>query len=343
MITLKSERMEVPEDILEINRLFYEKGWSDGLPVIPPTRERVLGLLQGTTRQPDEVINPVPPRWAEASVEKIAINAVMAGCLPEHMPIIIAAVEGMTKTEFNLYGVQTTTHPCAPLLVINGPIRKEVGINCSYGAFGPGTLANAAIGRAIRLILLNIGGALPGKTDRATHGQPGKYTYTVGENEEESPWESLSVERGFGPEDNTVTVMAAEGLHNVSDHQSISALGILTTIAGTLACQGNNNIIMQMGEPLVIFGPEHAKTIAREGLTKKDVKEFLFQKARILKTAFSEEIQKDKFSHFSGNALIPITEKSKDIIIVVAGGSGKHSMVTFTFGNTLSVAEPIQT
>ncbi|MFC1816970.1 hypothetical protein ACFL0M_13780 [Thermodesulfobacteriota bacterium] len=290
MIELKSDRIEVTDDITEIHHLFCKNGWSDGLPIIPPTKERVLRLINGTKQKPDEVINLIPPRWAEATIEKIAVNSVMAGCLPEHIPVIIAAVTAITESKFNLYGIQATTHPCGPLLVINGPIRKRLEINCGYGAFGPGTLANAVIGRAIRLILMNIGGAIPGKMDKATLGQPGKYTYAIGENEEKSPWESLSVERGFGPDENTVTVMAAEGPHNATDHQSVSALGILTTIAGTLATQGSNNIRMQIGEPLVILGPEHAKTIAQEGLTKKNVKEILFQKGRIPKSAFSKEI-----------------------------------------------------
>ena len=342
MIQLKSEQIEVPEDIAEASLLFYKKGWSDGLPIIPPTGERTLLMLQGTKRHPDEVIGLIPPKWAEATVEKIAINAVMAGCLSEHMPIIIASVAAITEAKFNLYGVQTTTHPCGVLLVVNGPIRKRLGINCGYGAFGPGTLANAVIGRALRLILINIGGALPGKVDKATHGNPGKYTYVIGENEEENPWEPLSVERGFCPQENTVTVMAAESPLNVSDHLSFSAPDILTTIVGTLASQGNNNIKMQIGEPLVVLGPEHAKTIGQDGLTKKDIKEFLFQKAKLPKSAFSKEYQHNRFAHFSEDALIPLVQKPEDIIVIVAGGGGKHSMIAFTFGNTFSVTKPIE-
>ncbi len=342
MPQLQSERIEVPEDIREITLLFYEKGWSDGLPVIPPTEERVLDLLQGTRRKPDEVIGLIPPRWADATTEKIAINAVMAGCLPEHMPVIIAAVEAMVEEKFNLYGIQATTHPCSPLLIINGPIRKQLGINCSYGAFGPGTLPNAVIGRAIRLILINIGGATPARVEKATHGQPGKFTYVIGENEKESPWEPLSTERGFRSGQNTVTVIAAEGPHNVNDHCSVSSKGILTTIAGTLACQGNNNILYQVGEPLIVLGPEHAETITKDGFTKKDVKEFLFKKARVPKNAFSREHQEQRFANFPEDAFIPVTHKSENILIVVVGGAGKHSMVIPTFGNTLSVTKLIE-
>ncbi len=341
MSGLQSERVEVPEDVGELSRFFCEKGWSDGLPIIPPTQERVLTLLRGTRRMPEEAVGLVPPRWAEATVEKIAINAVMAGCIPEHLPIILAAVEAMLEKPFNLYGIQATTHPCGPLFIINGPLRKRIGINCGYGTLGPGTFANAVIGRAIRLILLNIGGAIPGKVDKATHGHPGKYTYVLGENEEESPWDSLALERGFRSDQSTVTVIAGEAPHNVNDHSSVTARGILTTIAGTLAGQGNNNILYQTGEPLIVLGPEHAKTIARDGTTKKEVKEFLFEKARIPKGAFSKEHRDQKFVNVPEEGLIPVTPKPENMVIVVAGGAGKHSMVIPTFGNTFSIIKQI--
>lgn len=339
---LQSERIEVSEDFEEINHLFYEKGWSDGLPIVPPIEERVLKLLQGTERKAEEVIGTIPPRWAEAAVEKIAINAVMAGCLPEHMPVIIAAIEAMVVGKFNLYGVQTTTHPCGPLIIINGPIRKRLGINCGYGAFGPGTLANAVIGRAIRLILLNIGGAIPAKVDKATHGQPGKYTYVIGENEEESPWKPLHLERGFGPEQSTVTVIAAESPHNVNDHWSISASGVLTTIAGTLTGQGNNNILYQSGGPIILLGPEHAETIAKEGYTKEEVRQTLFEKAKIPKRTFSKDLQEQRFAGFQDEAFIPVTREPENMLLVVTGGAGRHSMVIPTFGNTLPITKVIE-
>jgi hypothetical protein len=178
--------------------------------------------------------------------------------------------------------------------------------------------------------------------DKATHGHPGKYTYAIGENEEESLWEPLSIERGFSPGQSTVTVIAAEGPHNVNDHCSISATGILTTIAGTLACQGNNNILYQIGGPLIVLGPEHAKTIAKDGFTKKEVKEFMFQKAKICKRDFSREHQEQRFPRFPKDAFIPVTSKPENIIIVVAGGAGKHSMVIPTFGNTFAITKLIE-
>ncbi len=333
------EKIKVPDDVFEVSRIFYERGWTDGLPIIPPTEDRVERMLSGTKRKPEEVIGAIPPRWAEATVMKIAINAVMAGCVPEHMPVIIAAIEAMTEPDFNLYGVQATTHPCSPLLIINGPIRKKLGINSGYGAFGPCLYANAVIGRAIRLILLNIGGGIPGRVDKATHGQPGKFTYVVGENEEESPWEPLSKERGF--DGSTVTVVAAESPHNVNDHSGITAEGILTTIAGTIACQGNNNVLYRVGEPLIVIGPEHAKTIANDGFTKRDVKEFIFERARIPKKAFSKEHREQRFPDIPDDGYVPVAQSPDDIMVVVVGGAGKHSLAIPTFADTKAITKPI--
>lgn len=341
MAGLKAERIDVPEDIVEVTRVFNDKGWGDGLPIVPPTEQRVEAMIHGTLRQPDEVIGLIPPRMAEATVEKIGISSVMAGCDPEHMPVLIAALEGMIEEKFNLYGVQATTHPCGPMLILNGPIRKRLGINCRYGVFGPGTSANAVIGRAIRLILINIGGAIPGEVDKATHGQPGKYSCVIGESEEESPWDPLSIERGFRPDQSTVTVVAAEAPHNVNDHYSVCASSILTTVSGTLACQGNNNIMNQLGEPVIVLGPEHARTIAQDGYNKKSIKEFIFQKARLSKKVFSSEHQTLRFAHCP-DELLTACREAEDIMVIVAGGAGKHSMVVPTFGNTFSVTKAIE-
>jgi hypothetical protein len=197
------------------------------------------------------------------------------------------------------------------------------------------------IGRAIRLVLINIGGAIPGDVDKATHGQPGKYCCVIGENEEESPWESLSVERGFGSDQSTVTVVAAEGPHNVNDHYSISGLGVLTTVAGTLACQGNNNIMNQRGEPVIVLGPEHARTIAQDAFSKKSIKEFVFNNAKVPKKVFSVEHQTLRFDQYPED-LLPVSREARDIMVIVAGGAGKHSMVVPTFGNTFSVTKLIK-
>ena len=340
---LVSARIEVPDSLEAVNEVYYQRSFTDGLPIVPPTEERVTRMLSGTTRKPQDVVGVVPPGLGEATVEKIAINAVMSGCLPEYMPVIIAALEAMLEPKFNLHGIQTTTHPVAPLAIVNGPIRNKLGLNYRYNVFGQGNRANATIGRAIRLVLINIGGGIPGALDRATMGQPSKYSFCIAENEEKNPWQPLHVERGFDSSANTVTVYGAENLWNINDHAAIDAEGLLTTIAGTMAVQGSNNILNQRGEVLVVLGPEHASTIASSGLSKQDVKHFLFEKARIPKRQFSRRHQEERFTPaFADDALIPVVHEENAVMVIVAGGAGKHSMFLPTFGMTLSVTREIR-
>ncbi len=248
-----------PSDLDEFQGWLMEQGWGDGLPAIPPTAERVKRMLAGTRRETEEIVAVLLPRMGRATIETVAANAVMAGALPEHMPVILAAVEALADPSFNLQAVQTTTHPCSPLLIVNGPIARRLGINAAGNALGQGARANGVIGRAVRLTLQNIGGARPGKEDRATHGHPGKYSYCVAENEAASPWEPLSVERGFSPADSTVTVCGSEAPHNINDHGTATPEGLVATVAGTAATTGSNNIYLG-GEPLIALGPEHAAT-----------------------------------------------------------------------------------
>jgi len=228
--SLVSPQIEIADDFEAVQRLYLDRGWSDGLPIVPPTLQRVEAMLA-----------EIPPIWGAATVEKLAINAVMAGCLPEYLPVLIAAVEAIADPVFNLYAIQATTHPCAPLMIINGPIREALGMNYSSGSFGPGWRANATIGRAMRLVLLNVGGAYPGVGDMSTQGAPSKFSYCVAENEEENPWEPLHVERGFRPDQSAVTVMAGEPPHNINDHSGRSADDILTIVAGAISVTGANN------------------------------------------------------------------------------------------------------
>ena len=338
---LISERVLVADSAEAVNNLFFEKGWSDGLPVIPPTEEAVERMLAGTNRDPAEVVASIPPRWSEATVEKIAINAVMAGCIPEYLPLIITAVAAMCEEPLNLAGLQATTHPTSVLLIVNGPIAKKLDINSKSGVFGPGWRSNATIGRAIRLILMNIGGAFPGKTDMSTQGQSCKYTFCIAENEEESPWEPLHVERHFEAATSTVTVASAENPHNINDHCAITAEEVLTTIASVMTNMGSNNVLLQGGEPIVALGPEHAATIARDGFSKDDVKAFLHQHARIPRKRFFDRAIERYYSDLDEDALIPITVNKEDIMVIVVGGPGKHSSFLPTFGKTRSVTKAI--
>jgi hypothetical protein len=339
---LTSERIVVGDSAKEINSLFIEQKWSDGLPIIPPTEEAVEDMLTGTSRAPADIIAAVPPLFGEATVEKIAINAVMAGCLPEYLPVIITAIEAVCEKQFNLYGVQATTHPAAVLLIVNGPIAKVLDINSKAGVFGPGWRSNATIGRAIRLVLMNIGGGVPGRIDMATQGQPSKYTFCIAENEDETPWEPLHVERGFNVSTNTVTVAAAENPHNINEHCGISAEEILTTVAGTITTMGNNNVISQSGEPIIVLGPEHAATIAGSGFSKIDVKAYIHKTARIPRCRFYLRARQHYFPTFEEEALIPITPEKESIMVVVAGGPGKHSSFLPTFSDSRTVTKEIK-
>lgn len=264
--------LDETDDIIEA---CYQQGWTDGLPVVPPTPARVKRMLSGTNRNPDELIAPVPPKWGRATVEKIAINAVMAGCTPAYLPVVLTAVEAMTAEQFNLHGVQVTTSHVSPMLVVNGHIRKQLDINDSFNLFGQGWRANATIGRAVRLVCTNIGGALPGELDRAAFGHAGKYTCCIAEREEESPWQPLHVERGFQAEDSTVTVFAAAAPQSVNDHGNNTAQGILDTICANLTAPGNSS-----GETLLVIGVEHAKTMSDDGFSKADVRHYIAEKTQ---------------------------------------------------------------
>ncbi len=332
MAQLVSQRIEVADEIEAVQRLYLERGWSDGLPIVPPTPERVTALLSAVELDPQHVVGEIPPNWGSATVEKLAVNAAMAGCLPEHLPVLIAAIEAISDPAFNLYGIQATTHPCAPLIIVNGPIREALGMNWSSGAYGPGWRANATIGRAMRLVLLNVGGGHPGVGDMSTQGAPSKYSYCVAENEEQNPWEPLHVERGFRNEQSTVTVLAAEPPHNINDHSGRSAADILTIVAGAMAVTGANNAYTG-GETLLALGPEHALTIAKDGLSKRDVKEWLQERALIPLERYTHETMMERFRRIPEGP-VPMVSTPEDLAIIVLGGPGKHSSWVPTFGGT---------
>ena len=332
MVNLVSQRVELADEYEAVQQLYLERGWSDGLPVAPPTLERVEAMLAGAGVDPQQVVAEIPPNWGSATVEKLAINAVMAGCLPEYFPAVLAAVAAMSDPAFNLYAVQATTHPCAPLVIVNGPIRQALGLNSSSGCYGPGWRANATIGRAVRLVLLNVGGARPGDGDMSTQGAPSKYTYCVAENEEQNPWQPLHVERGFRPDQSTVTVVAGEPPHNINDHASGSAEDVLTIIAGAMAVTGANNAYTG-GETLLALGPEHAGTIARDGFTKEDIREWLGRRALIPLERYTRETLLERFGEVPDGP-VPMIRAPEDLAIIVLGGPGKHSSWVPTFGGT---------
>jgi hypothetical protein len=325
-----------PHGYEEIDAHYQARGWTDGLPIVPPTEAAVREFLDGTDRDPREIVGVLPPRQGEATVERIAANAVMAGCRPEYFPVVLAAIEAMADPLFNLDSLQATTHPVAPLIVVNGPIVQAIGLNAGYNAFGQGCRANVTIGRAVRLVLMNVGGGLPGTGDRATQGSPAKIAHCVAENEAENPWEPLHVEAGFSPDDSTVTAFGCEGPHNIQDHYSNTGVGVLLSVAGAMAQAGSNNLLAR-GWPLLSLGPEHAATIARDGFTKPRVKEVLFEHARFPFARLGAEYRRQQVERWgvpdAPDTMLPIVRAPEDISVIVVGGAGKHSSWQPTFGD----------
>ena len=256
------------------------RAFGDPLPVIPPTVERVERMLGSLPLDPREVIARIPPCYGEATVEKIAANAVMAGCAPPMMRVLVPLVRAACDERFNIHGVQATTHFAAPLVVVNGPVRRELGFACGQNVFSNVARANSTLGRALQLILLNLGGARPDSIDMSALGNPGKFSYCIAENEEESPWEPLHVELGFRPEQSTITLFAAEPPHGVSEHNARTAKGVLRAVSRALATVWSYRACVGF-EAMVIFGPEHVKTIHRDGFSKQDARLLLFENTGI--------------------------------------------------------------
>ena len=244
----------------------YERGWSDGMPVVPPTRARVLRMLQGTTRKPDEVIGMVPPDLVPCTVEKVAINAVLAGCKPEYMPVVLAAVEAALIDEFGMHGLLCTTMFAGPVVIVNGPIARRIGINSGVNALGQGTRANATIGRALQLVIRNVGGGRPGEIDRSTLGTPGKYSFCFAE-AEDSAWEPLSVQRGFAREASTVTLFAGEGVQGIVDQKSRTPESLARSFALSLRAVDHYKLAMA-GDALLVVSPDHCRVFLEAGWSK---------------------------------------------------------------------------
>lgn len=343
--------LEIDGDEAAALERFHAWGFTDGLPVVIPTRERVARMCAGAKHYPLESLGVLAPRDGAATVQKIAINAVMAGCLPEHMPVLEAAIAAIQAPDFNLIGMQTTTHPCALLAIVQGPAAAQLGLNAGHGCMGPGTRANASIGRALRLILQNVGGAVPGVTDKATQGSPAKYGFCFAENEAESPWPPLRTTLGLALADSCVTVAAAEGPHNVNDHLSSDGESILNTIAQTMATVGNNNLYVG-GDHFVVFGPEHAKVVAASGFSREDVQRYLYEHARVPVDRISAQ-KLEELTSWGGYAgqldawggRIPLARDASLLRVLVAGGAGKHScwIPTFAVGFSQTRAIDLQT
>ncbi len=342
--TLTFEGEDLLDAIELMNKAFLQKGWGDGFPIMPPTQAAVAKMLRGTSRQPDEVVAILEPGMGLASVEKIAINAVMAGCAPGHLPVVIAAVEALADPRFNLRMVAMSTGPQTPLLIVNGPIAKELKINSGRGALGPGAQshANTVIGRALRLIMMNIGKAYVGIMDMDTIGSPNKYSMCIAENEEKNPWQPFHVEQGYDKETSTVTAIGIESQLEINEMANTHAEGILTTYANTINCVGASSSTTHLRENrlfhnVILMCPDHAALIASDGWSKYDVKRYLYEYARLpWRVVKNKEPFIERFAQAwkwlqgaPDDMMLPIIGAPEWLHIVVVGGPvGKGSYCT---------------
>ncbi len=314
------------------------RGLGDGLPVVPASPQRVGEFIASSGRDADEVIGKIPPAWAPVTIEKIAINSAMAGCRPEYMPVVVAAVEAMMDDRFNLIGVQATTAPHSPMILVSGPIADRIKMNSRSGAFGGGSRANSTIGRAIRLLMINLGGAAPGVGDMSTQGQPSKFSYCFAENEADSPWEPYRVSLGYSPDESIVTVAALENPHNIHDSASYTAEDLLTTVCAAMVGGGTNSVYLGTSEQFLFLSPEHAAVIANDGFSRRDIQEFIFQHARLPSAMIGKaqfdflryhHSQKPYYHSLGLDAQrldrIPIITCPEDLGVLVVGGPGKQS------------------
>ena len=248
----------------------FERGWSDGLPVVPPTDERILRMLSGADRKPDEIVGLVPPNLSECSVEKVAINAVLAGCKPEYMPVVLAALEAALDPVFTMHGLLCTTYFSGPVIIVNGPIARAIGMNWGINALGQGNRANATIGRALQLIIRNVGGGRPGEMDRATLGGPGKYTFCFAEDETDPTWEPLSVSRGVAPGRSAVTLFQGDGIQGVVDQKSRTPEELAKSLALALTA-ANHPKLAQAADAILILSPEHYRIFRNAGWDRRRI------------------------------------------------------------------------
>jgi hypothetical protein len=312
--------------------MFFARGWTDGLPVGIPTLQKVQLMIKASGRDAGEPVGPLPPRWRMATIEKLAVNAVLAGCRPEYFPVVVAAVEALLDNDCQLYGIQTATNTTAPLIILNGPIVDELDLNARGNVFGQGRRANATIGRAVQLVFRNIGGDIAGETDMSTHGQAGKFTSCIAEAEQDSPWAPFHMDAGFAKADSTVTVIGASAPHNIFTYGCETGPEILDQFIGAMTGLGHNNIIFPSG-PLLIVSPEHAATLAHDGIGKTEIRQAVFERARIPLGRFARRTVEGLrhrrarwFAEVGDPDHIGVADRAADVNVVVAGGAGIHSL-----------------
>jgi hypothetical protein len=327
--------LEAQDENAALERL-HELGCTDGLPVVVPTPKRVERFVLETLLDPDLSLGSMGPLGGNVSIELMAACAVMAGCRPDYMPVVLAAVKAVLDPTFDATEMQATTHCTAPLVIVNGPVRNHVGMACGFGALGPGHRANASIGRALRLTMINAGGVKPGTSDMALLGHPGKFTYCFGEDEENSPFEPLHVQRGFDREQSVVTVVGAEAPHSVlsiiDGDDPRGATLLLKQLARCLANVGSNNANFRGGQAVVVVNPEHASVLKKAGYTAASIRSAIVEHARnplsVLREINSAIPAPTRTSADTSNdPLIAAFRSPDDILLVHAGGGGLYSMV----------------
>ena len=277
-VQIHSRRIDVAalEDDIEY---CFERGWSDGLPLVPPTEERVYRMLQGTTRAPTEVLGTAPPLQVPCTIEKVAINAVMAGCKPEYLPVVIAAVEAALDATFCMHGLLATTWFSSPMVIVNGPIRKSIGMNWQGNVLGQGNRANATIGRALQLVVRNVGGGRPQEADQSTFGNPGKYTFCFAE-DEDTPWSSLAEDQGFNAEQSAVTVISADGVQGCVDQRARAPEALVTSLAESMRTVNHIDMV-NASDVVVVIGPEHGRVFDEAGWTKAQTADALHARLQV--------------------------------------------------------------
>ncbi len=349
-LTIQSRRVEVPADFDAVQDYYEQQGWTDGLPVVPATEDLVRKMLLPYGQDPATSLGVVQPRNAEVTLEKVAINAVMAGCKPKHFPVVVAAVKAAMQPDFNIAGVQATTGGAAPAVIVNGPVAQELGINGDTGCFGPGYRANASIGRALRLFIRNVAGLVPGEMDKATLALPARYTFCFAENEARSPWEPRHVELGLDPSASMVTVMGVRGLYVIMESTSPTGIQVLRTLVDSIRTTGFSNYY-QTGtgaQMALVLCPEHAEEIHTSGLSKQDVREYVFQNARMplrrLKgiAHYGNRNWPRWIDESDPDAMVPILGSADDLLVMVAGGDGRHSAWLAGWGVTRRTTQVIE-
>ncbi|HAA96048.1 MAG TPA: hypothetical protein DCE26_10235 [Dehalococcoidia bacterium] len=348
-VPIKARRVQVSDSFDAIQEYCWEQGWTDGLPVVPPTEPLVQAMLASYGGDPSQSLGVLQPRNSQATLEKIGINAVMAGCQPEHFPVVVAAVKAALDKDFNLGGNAATTGGAAQVLIVNGPIAKELGINGDAACFGPGHRANAAIGRALRLVIRNVAGLIPGDMDKATLATPGRYSFCFSENEDRSPWEARNITMGYPEGSSTVTITAIRGVYTIMESTSANGMDLLETFVGNMRAVGISNYY-QTGtgaQIVMVICPEHADEIAAAGLTKAQVQEYIFQNARmplhtlVGRAHYGNRNWPDWIDENDPDTMVPIVREANDIAVIVAGGDGRHSAWLAGWGVTRMKIEEI--